>query len=455
MRGSWKAVVGGAVVAGVVLVPLYGDPHRSPVSHSEWARMLLKGLDMDNYLPKPAQASQVFAVLSWKNTLSYAPDRYLRADGVDIKTADGKTVAVASGTTPGEIAYPVAVVREGNYELRVKATGKQPLATEFLRTGDAKPAGTYSVVPEADGGWVFAGRAHLDPGSYSASISLPPGASLETLEIVPPCLRAIEPPGGWRATAVATTSEVAATVIQALDKESELPGSAAAIELLGSDFQLTSPSQLSVSLGENGATPTAGPQGLKAMVFVNVPEAGLYTISVLGTDGRGGQSWLGDGCQKAVLCPRTAQAASGPQWRVLETTEFAAGRHFFNVHLGAGASIARLRLEKRKDGPEDYLETLKRLGLDLGSAGPIARDKAVEAMNYVRLGRAALLEGACGDVLTAAETTLLAQGQGGPLPEPPGPVVGPGVPPATSGQGPPPLTPPAAPPQIPASPVTP
>ena len=34
------------VVAGAALLPLFGDPNASVVSHAEWARLLLRGLDL-------------------------------------------------------------------------------------------------------------------------------------------------------------------------------------------------------------------------------------------------------------------------------------------------------------------------------------------------------------------------------------------------------------------------
>jgi hypothetical protein len=50
--------------------------------------------------------------------------------------------------------------------------------------------------------WIDAGATHLDPGAYTASVLLPRGTTLEHVEVAPPCVMPIEPPGGWKAPAV-------------------------------------------------------------------------------------------------------------------------------------------------------------------------------------------------------------------------------------------------------------
>jgi len=97
--------------------------------------------------------------------------------------------------------------------------------------------------------------------------------------------------------------------------------------------------------GHDGLWLKAGPRGLQATVFLELPEAGLYSISTFGLAGAG-QSWKADACRKAVWCGETAVpgAVSGaPAWHPLMTATFGAGRHFFNVTMGPGASVQRLR----------------------------------------------------------------------------------------------------------------
>ncbi len=454
MLGRMKSFGLAALVATVALVPLYGDPRSSPVTHSEWARMLLRALDMDDVLAASGQASQAFSILSWKNSLAYRADRYLRADGVQVVDDPRRVMA---GGTGGEVVYPLAVVRGGDYKLRVRIAGSpaSPAGAEITPMGGTTPVKTFRIAPSSIAGWIDAGVVHLDPGAYTTALALPPGTTLENVEVSPPCVNAIEPPEGWKPTAIVLTTDIAVTAIKAMDRESELPPAASPVEVHGTDFRVAPGSGIttlaSTGGGDEGFWLKAGPLGLQAIVFVDVPEAGLYTVSTFGIEG-GGQSWLADACRKAVVCATpTLPQGKGPQWRMIMTAPFSSGRHFFTVALGPGAGVERLRLERKKDTPADYLATLRRIGFDPGPDGPVTRSKAVDAMNFIHGRRAELPPQNCGDVVVAQQAAVGVQG----LPQPTGPVVGPPPVPPTSGAGPGPLAPGVIPPQPPGSPTTP
>ncbi|HET7291975.1 MAG TPA: hypothetical protein VFM88_06100 [Vicinamibacteria bacterium] len=451
LRRARTPAIAAVVVAGALL-PVFGDPRYGPVTHAEWARLLLRGLAMDDALASTGEASAAFAILSWKNSLSFPADRYQRADGVVVVTSEGGARRVAASEGIGEVAYPVAVPRGGDYRVRMRLSGDpaRPAAIELLRSRDEAPIGSFRLTPTATTGWVEAGSVHLDAGVYTASVELPAGTSLEALEVAPPCVAAIEPPGGWRGTDVALTTDVAVTALKAIDREDELPPSDLPVEVSGEAFQVTRGAAAPAG-GLERAWLRAGASGLEAVVFVDVPRDGLYTVSVFGQEGSG-QSWLGDSCRKAVVCGSAGRAAPEPRWRTLTTGQFLAGRHFFSVTLASGASVERLRLERKRAEPEDYLATLRRLGFDPGPDGAISRAKANEAVDFILGQRAALPKSECGD----EPKTLVAQLQGasGGQPEPPVPITPPG-PPGPLPPGPPPVTPPVVPPQPPASPVVP
>jgi hypothetical protein len=137
------------------------------------------------------------------------------------------------------------------------------------------------------------------------------------------------------------------------------------------------------------------------------------------------------------------------------TAAFSAGRHFFNVTLSPGASVQRLRAERKKDGAADYVATLLRLGFDVGPAGPVTRARAVDAMHFVERRRMEAT-GACGDIPGPVLEQALAEAA--PVP---GPAKGPGVtgsePPGTplvpvGGPAPPPTTPPVTTSPVPVAP---
>jgi hypothetical protein len=424
--------------------------------------MVLRGLDLLGSTPQAAQASQVFAILSWKNSLAYRADRYVSAEGVRVVGEGEKRRLEPSGEV-GEAAYAIAVARGGDYRVRLllSADPALPVETEIRVPGRDAPEKVWSVSGNAAPAWADAGTVHLDPGSYSASVLLPRGASLEYLELAPPCLNPIEPIGGWKAAAVATTADVAVTVLKALDLEHELPPSDTAIELSASDIHAEGARALEASYGPvpglEGLWVKAGPNGLDATAYLELPEGGLYAVSVFGST-PGGLRFTADACRKSVLCPEI-EAGRGPRWRQVFAGEFAAGRHFLTINLGRSSAVQRIRVERKKTADAEYVATVRRLGLDLGPEGPVTRDKAAEAMRFLQARRGLDPLNLCMDLIEGDRTLVAGVGGAGQPVVPPGPggPGGPGPGPGTNPPpgGPPPLSPPVLPPVDPASPVVP
>ena len=475
-----------AVVTAGVMFPLYTYARNGPVTHAEWARMVLRALSLEDNLPADAAPRTVFSTLSWKNSLAYPADRYLRARGAEVVGQSGARQVVATNGA-AEVAYPVTVVRAGDYRLRLELAGDptRPGAAEITPVGEVRPVREFTLALPAVPGWVDVGSAHLRPGGYTAAVMLPSGSTLQRVEVAPPCLAAIEPPGGWQVAGVATAEDVAVTALQALDLQWELPPAATAIEIVASDFRSTDTSPLSgvvsAEAGQDNLWLRGGARGLQALVLVDLPEPGLYTLSTFGLPGAA-QAWLVDSCQKAILCPQPAASGPGPTWRPVLTAEFTAGRHSFAVTLPPGVSLGRVRIERKKGTPADHVATLRRLGLDVGAAGPMPRDRAVAAMEFIRGRRPGVEQTSCADVLppdtleaglaepaavrgAAATPTFSGQppsGVGVMLPAPavvppvtpPGPpsTLPPVAPPVTAPPGPPPSLPPGPPPTIPPQP---
>ena len=414
MWRSWKTLGAGVALAAGALLPLYGDPRTSPVTHSEWARMVLRALDLlESGSGLDDQASQVFATLSGKGSRAFRADLYSKGTGVEAFTDADGTRHVRATSEVGQLVYPLAVARGGDYRMRLRLGGPAEAEADVTAFGKEAPVQSFRVLPASMPAWLDAGSAHLDPGAYNATVLMPRGSVLEFVEFAPPCLSPIEPRGGWRASAVATTDDVALTVLQAIDLESELPPAAQPLEWRGSDMRVEEPTVSTAAMaagqGLEEGTLRASTRGLKAVLVADLPEAGFYTLSVFGLT-PGGASWVGDSCRKSVLCPVQDEIA---RWRVILSGDFAAGPHSFTVTLGAGSTVGRLRLERKKDAAEHYVATVRRLGLDLGSGGPITRARAIDARKFIQERHSLASLKVCGDVVLPG-TLVASAGPGGP-----------------------------------------
>jgi hypothetical protein len=298
----------------------------------------------------------------------------------------------------------------------------RPASAELAQRGDTTPLATFTFRPAAQLGWLEGGRVHLDSGAYLASVLLPAGTAMDRLEIVPPCVTSIEPLAGWQTPKIASTTDVAVTVLRALDKESELAPSGAPIDLPGGSIRQYMP-----VLSTAAAQPFAGgAHGAEGLLTFDVTEAGLYTVYVQGELGAG-QRWLADGCRKQLLCAASRPTRPADAWYPVLSAEFSAGPHAVSVRLGPNASVERVRLERKRTGGDAYVDALRKLGFDVGADGPIARGKAVDAMEWLRSQRDASVGATCIDLPA-------------PRPEVTGQTVAqiqtPGVPPLPAGQPP-------------------
>jgi hypothetical protein len=203
---------------------------------------------------------------------------------------------------------------------------------------------------------------------------------------------------------------VAVTVLQALDLESELPPAASPLEFRGRDLQLEDGSRVleAAAPGASGGF-RGGPKGARVVLLADIPESGLYALSVFGVSS--GQRWLADGCRSSVICPSNDPT---PRWRVVLSGMFAKGPHVFAATLGPDTLVERLRLEQKKDAPADYVAALERLGLALGRPGPVTREKAEEARRFLERRRAQRAMELCGDILRPGTLVTDLATAGGP-----------------------------------------
>ena len=282
-----------AGVAAVALLPLYGDPVPSSlVSHPEWARMVLQGLDLLSETPGVSDtAGHVFAALSGRESRTFAADQYVRGNRVELSEDGGvKRLRPVGGI--GEAVFALGIARPGDYRLRFRLSGNADAEAELTKAGADAVMRRFDVPAAAEVSWVDAGSVYLDPGAYETTLLLPEGGALEYVEVAPPCVEPIEPRGGWKPSAVATTRDVAVTLLQALDLESELPPAGEPIEFHGGDLRLDDGSQ-TVEAAEGSAAFQAGPRGARVLLVADVPQAGLYTLA--GVRGAGRRAALARG----------------------------------------------------------------------------------------------------------------------------------------------------------------
>lgn len=384
-KNALRVAAAAALAAGIAaLYPLYGDPRVSAVSHPEWARMMLRGLGLDT--PGAEKASLAFAALSWRTSLSFKGDEYEKADALQVVTEPPD--AVKAGSAVGTAAYPLTVVRAGDYAVRVRMMGRpdKPASAELAARGSTSPLVTFTFRPAPQLGWLEGGRVHLDSGAYLASVLLPSGTAMDRFEVVPPCVTSIEPLQGWQTPSIASTTDVAVTTLKALDKESELAPAGAPIDLPGTVIQRYLPALTNAAAVSSFAGGTNGAEGL---LTFDVPEAGLYTVYVQGDIG-GGQRWLADGCRKQLLCAASRPTKPQDEWFPVMTSELSAGPHAVSVRLGPNASVERIRVERKETTGASYVEALHKLGLDLGPEGSISRGKAADAMQWLKKERSTL-----------------------------------------------------------------
>src|SRR5262249_58773135 len=75
--GGLRRLLTGAVILAVaaILVPQHGDSMPDPVTHPEWARMMLRGLGLGDALAYADPPPRAFAILSWRQSeWLHAPD---------------------------------------------------------------------------------------------------------------------------------------------------------------------------------------------------------------------------------------------------------------------------------------------------------------------------------------------------------------------------------------------
>ena len=168
-RGGRARVPGGRPsgrVAVVALLPLYGDVRPSAaVSHPEWARMMLRGLDLLADAPGVNDtAAQAFATLSGRDSRSWPADQYVRGAARRGVRGGRATAASARAGGIGEAVYALGIARRGDYRLRLHVSRPRPGRGRAHEGGLGRgPALVHRARRRRSMGWVDAGVAAPRP----------------------------------------------------------------------------------------------------------------------------------------------------------------------------------------------------------------------------------------------------------------------------------------------------
>ena len=146
-----------AALSAAVLVPLYGDPRKSPVTHAEWARMMMRSLGFENNLERFETADAIFQTLAWKGQRDIPALSFKRGTGVVKRQS-----FVETAQQPGEAAYDLPILRAGDYNVRLRLRGApdRPFQVEIRKDGlvdsveTFHPTGSGSNYVSVDLGWV-------------------------------------------------------------------------------------------------------------------------------------------------------------------------------------------------------------------------------------------------------------------------------------------------------------
>ena len=385
MWGRLKTLVLAAVVAVAALVPLFGDPRSTPVTHPLWARMLLRSLDMTDAVRASTQASQVFATLAWRDSLSYPADRYLR----------GRGRAGARGGRPGgprragrarprcPTPWPSRSPATTSCARGSRARRARPRRPRSCRWRGGPAVKSFTLLPAAETGWVFAGSTHLDPGPTRPSSSCPraaaqPGgdrASLRELDRADGRLEADrrdhEPgPRGDRAQGDRRRARAAAGVDADRDHGRPVPGGGARAGGRGAG-EGAGPRRHDAARGPLGAARDRRRSSCRRRASTPCPPSSPPARASAGSRTAAARPW--------------SAPARATGWRPIMSQTFRRraphahpdARRRRDGRAGAAREEEERALGLRRDAASGSASTR-------GRTGPVARGRALDAMRFVR-----------------------------------------------------------------------
>ena len=393
-RFAW-GIIGAIVMTGALVG--YGVAQSTQVTQAEWAVYMVQGLGLDWNMPPNSTANEYVARLLWSTSIEFPATRTLPGSSPSLTVqSDAVPAFIATDAPTAEALYRVSTIQAGDYNFRVNLAG----GTAMFKVGDS----VFEITqPEEEFQWVDLNRVSLDPGEHTVSLLLSPGARVQGLAIVPPCLRRIEPLDGWAPLEPLNFGELAVTVARALDLEYELPKLGPEIKLRGEEFEKILELPVDDDVPAEGLDDpfwlSTGNSIVTARARFSIPESGLYSIEaryVSSTPVR----WVSNGCLKVVTCELTA----GMYWKRVVILELDAGDHDLEITLPPKAALDRVVIQRRDADINEYIDVVSDEGFKLGPPNRIVRRReAIAAARRLRNRFDGKKRFRCEDALIALE----------------------------------------------------
>lgn len=400
------ALVGGALLLlGLGAAVSYSVAQNTVVTHAEWVVYMVQALGLDWNLPPNAKTRDYLARLNWTTSIEFQADEPLAGSSPGVvKEGEGPQSYVRSTVPAGEALYRFATLQPGDYNLRVRMAS----GSAVLKMGSA----VFEIDQPSDSfEWVDLERVNLGPGSQDLNVLIGDGTRVQALAVTPPCLRPVEPIGGWRALEPLHFAEMAVSIARALNLEHKLPALGPEISIKGERFVRI----LELPTGEGGAVENPDPfwlasghAVLTARARFSAPEDGLYSIEARYISPDHPVRWIVNRCLKAVSCPAASDA--GVRWIEVAALEMKAGDHEVEVTLPPQARLDRIVIQRRDANIDSYIKVVEDEGFNLGAPPEeVRRRQALDSAQRLRRRFQGSLKANCVDALMALEHEMAAR----------------------------------------------
>lgn len=354
---------------------LPGQALAAPLTQRDWLVNLVDGLGWSFGLPDEPRDADYLAIVDGGRRLHIEAETAVQAeDQVAIKnyrtygdfSGTGWVSGIARPTTAHlRFLLPIG----GRYEIRARLR----LPGHRFVIGDRK----FSV----DGGRNFrtvkVAEVGLVAGENEIAVTLPANGSLDYIELQAPAYPPIAPVGGWQPDRPLSRSDLATTVIRALQLENCLPPAGATIRIEAEsagdigDAEITRVTHLGHPSG--GAWLRARAGTTRVVLAFSPPAPGVYRLALRGT---------GEGTVHAELDGRYQADFDFPPYLKDQTWTslyLDGGEHQLVVTLPPRSGIDTLLLSPLSTREDDYLRLS---GLQTADPPqPADLDRTIELLN--------------------------------------------------------------------------